>query len=131
MSENELRRNVPLHGALHPAVYAMMAGAALWMVVVSWLIFGGDPYNALQMAVVTGFALAFLVTPLVLNRLSRARRAPIGTRFREWLDHDFETNTGVVHSREATTMILVAPLAGAIGITAIGFVAWLAATGAL
>jgi len=28
-------------------------------------------------------------------------------------------------------MILVAPLAGAIGLTAIGFIAWLAASGAL
>lgn len=131
MSENELRRNLPRHVALHPKVYGMLAGTAVWMVVACWLVFGADAYNALQLAVVTAFALAFLVTPLVLKRLSPAPRGQAETPFREWLDHDFETNTGPVPAREATVMILVAPMAGAVGITGVGFVAWLASVGAL
>ena len=76
MSENELRRNLPRHVALHPRVYGMLAGTAVWMVVACWLVFGADAYNALQLAVVTAFALAFLVTPLVLKRLTPARHDP-------------------------------------------------------
>lgn len=134
MSESHLRRNVPQHVDLHPGVYRLLAGSVVWMVLAAWLAFGADAYTALQLAVVVGFALAFLVTPFVLGRLSAARPARVArsdTRFREWLDHDFDTNTGSVRARDAAIMILVAPLAGAIGLTAIGLVAWLAASGAL
>jgi hypothetical protein len=131
MSENDLRHNVARHADLHPAVYRLLAGSVLWMVLAVWLVFGADAYTALQLAVVVVFALVFLLTPLCLRLLSPARDAQPERPFREWLDHDFETNTGVVRTRDATVMILVAPLAGAVGLSAIGFIAWLAASGAL
>jgi hypothetical protein len=131
MSTSDLRRNVPQHADLHPRVYGMLAGSVLWMVLAAWLAFGSDGYTALQLVVVVGFALAFLLTPFCLSRLAPARAARDATPFRDWLDHDFETNTGTVRTRDAAVMILVAPLAGAIGLTAIGLVAWLAAAGAL
>jgi len=131
MSTHEQRRNIPQHVDLHPAVYRMLAGSVLWMVLAVWLAFGADAYTALQLAVVVVFAMAFVLTPLCLSRFSVARRAPQTTGFRDWLDHDFDTYTGPVRTRDATVMILVAPLAGAVGLSAIGFIAWLAASGAL
>jgi hypothetical protein len=131
MSENNLRHNVPRHRALHPVVYRVMAGAAVWMVVVCWVVFGADSYTGLQLTVVVGFALTFLLIPYVLGRLSPAQRKQDKSSFHDWLGDEFETNTGDVRSRDAMVMVLVAPMAGAVGISAIGFVAWLAATGAL
>lgn len=131
MSTSDLRRNVPQHVHLHPRVYGMLAGSVLWMVLAVWLAFGSDAYTALQLTVVVGFALAFLVTPFCISRIASARTAQAKTPFRDWLDHDFETDTGTLPTRDATVMILVAPLAGAIGLSAIGFIAWLAASGAL
>jgi uncharacterized membrane protein len=86
MSESHLRRNVPQHVDLHPAVYRLLAGSVLWMVLAVWLAFGTDAYTALQLAVVVAFALAFLLTPLWLSRIAPARAGQTGTPFREWLD---------------------------------------------
>ena len=48
-----------------------------------------------------------------------------------YLDGEFEGNNGRIGGRDAMAMALLLPVACAIGLTAISFVAYLAAAGAL
>ena len=130
MESVSLRRNVPAATALHPAVYAMLATCTLWIVAAAWIFFAGNIYAGLQLAVATFFAVMFLSTPLWLLRLSR-RRQSASSEFREWANGEFEIADGRIEARHAAVMVLIAPVAAAVGLTAIGFVAWLAATGAI
>lgn len=130
MEPVSVRRNVPAATALHPAVYAMLVACTLWVVAAAWIFFAGNIYAGLQLAVATFFAAMFLSTPLWLLRLSRHAR-PTSADFREWASGEFEIADSTIDARHAAAMVLIAPVAVAVGLTAIGFVAWLAATGAI
>jgi hypothetical protein len=130
MESTSTRRNVPATTALHPMVYAALVACTLWVVVAAWIFFAGSLYAGLQLAVAAFFAGMFLFTPFWLLRLSRSTSSR-SLEFRDWADGDFETADGKIEARHAAAMVLIAPMAVAVGITAIGFVAWLAATGAI
>jgi hypothetical protein len=122
------RRNVQVSTGLHPVVYAALAACTLWIVAAIWAFFARDLYSAVQLGVATVFAAMFLATPLVLSRLSGRRNGPTA-RFREWADGEMEIIDGTVEAKHAFAMVLTAPIACAVGITAIGLVAWLTAIG--
>ena len=130
MESTPTRRNIRTATALHPAVYAMLVACMLWVLAAAWVFFAGSIYAGLQLAVATFFAGMFLLTPLWLVRLTRNARATTPS-FREWADGEFEIADGRIEARHAAAMVLVAPVAVAVGLTAIGFVAWLAATGTI
>ncbi len=127
-----LRRNLPVYRTPHRAVYASMAGAVAVTVLALWVLFR-DSGTTLSLIVVTGFALAFVGTPYALWRASRRHTdaPPANPAFSEWLEGDFEADTGVIGAKQAMAMILLLPAAGAIGLIAVSFVAHLAAIGAL
>jgi hypothetical protein len=130
MEPASMRRNVPAATALHPAVYVMLATCTLWMITAAWIFFAGGTYTGLQLAVATFFAAIFLGTPLWLLRLSRRTRSA-APEFREWAEGEFEITGSTIEARHAAIMVLTAPVAVSVGLTSIGFVAWLAATGAI
>ena len=127
MQASPALRNVRTVKEVHPAVYGLLAGCVLWIVAAAWFFFAADRYAALQLAVVAGFAAAFLITPLCLYRLS-GKKAEAGS-FREWLDSEIELPDGTLPAKSALAIILCAPVACAAGLTAVSLVAWLAAGG--
>lgn len=132
MDSSNSRRNAPIVKALHPWVYGLLAGSVLWIVLTAWLFFHGSGYAALQVAVVTGFAIAFVATPLALARLAGPDQGgPQGESFMDWCAAELDTVSGPVHGAHAAVMVLLAPLACAAGLTAISLIARLAAAGAI
>jgi hypothetical protein len=130
MTSGPAQRNVRIHQRLHPGVYAVLAVNVLWMVAACWIFFSQDLYTALQVAVVTFFAAAFMLTPLCLWRLS-GQTEKSDLTYREWSEGELDVLDGPVEAKHAALMVLLAPMAGAVGITAIGFVAALASRGML
>ena len=130
MESASARRNIRAVTALHPAVYASLVACTFWILAAAWVFFAGSAYAGLQLAVATFFAGMFLLTPFWLLRLTRNAR-PTTPDFREWADGEFEIAEGAIAARHAAAMVLIAPVAVAVGLTAIGFVAWLTATGTI
>jgi len=130
MTSISKRRNVGTATVLHPVVYGALVFFTLWILAAIWLFFGNTAYAMMQLAVSTFFGAMFLFTPLWLFWETRAPglRSP---ELRDWADREFEIADGAIEARHAVAMILSAPAAVAIGITAIGAVARLAAIGAI
>jgi hypothetical protein len=116
--------NVPVHQSLHPVVYGLLAASVPWITLVAWIFFGHDAYTALQLAIVTVFSIAFIVTPLALQRLSAARGAKRDAgSFSDWLVGEFDICTGRVPGAHALVMVLLAPMACAVGFTIVSLIA--------
>lgn len=125
-------RNVPTESSLHPAVQRALIGCVLWIVAALWLFFGRDAYAGLQLAVSTFFCVMFVAVPMWMAKLTPAAASQPGQpSIREWASHEFETACGSVEGRDAIAMILLAPVAIALGITGVSLVAYLAAKGVL
>lgn len=131
MDASAPRRNVAVYKALHPGVWIALAGLVLWTVLALWLVFGAAGDTTLSLIVVTFFFAAFMGTPFVLWRASPAAQQPERARLRIWLDGEFEADRGLIPTRHAAIMVLLVPASGALGLTAVSFVAFLAARGAL
>lgn len=108
----------------HPFVYAMMAGAVVWLVIVAWLVFAVDTYSAVMMIVVTFVALGFLAVPFVFWLLAGERGEPVREPLRDWAEHVFETWGDRLRGREAALNALIAPGAAVVTLTLAGLVAW-------
>jgi hypothetical protein len=128
MDADAPRRNVKISSGLHPVVYAALAGCTLWILAAIWAFFARNLYSVMQLAVATVFAAMFMATPFVLSRLSGRNEAP-ASKFREWADGEFEIIDGTVDAKHAFVMAIIAPAACAVGITAVGLVAWLVSIG--
>lgn len=129
MNTEHLRRNVAVRSHLHPAIPRIMLAAVAWTVVALWVLFD-DRATALSLGVVTVFALAYCIVPLVLWRASPRPQADRPS-LKHWLEGEFETDRSVINARDALTMTLLIPIASAVGLTAVSFIAWLAARGVL
>ena len=129
-----LQRNAPLNHRLHPALPRILIGCILWTLLVLAVVFGGDRYAALQIAVVAVFAAAFVGTPLVLVRMER-RHAQADDHampsLRDWLDQDFAAGNETVRGWEAACMVLSVPVFCTAGITAMAALVAMASAGAL
>jgi len=65
----------PSTDRLPNAVYAIVAGLVLWLVLAAWG-FAGPDYSDLSLTIITGFFLMVLGIPFVLWRVWRANRDP-------------------------------------------------------
>ncbi len=130
MTAPAAKRNVRLHQSLHGSLYAALVLSVVWTVAACWFFFSRELYTGLQVAVVTFFAAAFMATPAALWRLSGQTRKGDLT-LRQWCDGELDISGGPIEAKHAAIMILIAPMAAAAGITAIGFVAALASRGML
>jgi hypothetical protein len=129
--ESNLRRNVAVYSIVHPAIFAGAVWCVAWMLLATWYFFNNGSDVTLALLGVTGFSMAFVGIPAVLWRVwSRNNQRP-ALRFSEWIHGEIEVGSGRIEARDAAVMVLLLPVASALGLTAISFVAFLAANGAL
>ena len=107
---------------LHPRVYALMIGFALWLVLSVWL-FAGNGVADYLLAIVSGFIVIAVALPLILSRVTRIDDATVDDKpqsFRDWSAADFDTWQGRLSGAQAATQILLPIAAVAIGMTVFG-----------
>jgi hypothetical protein len=109
---------------LHPRVYALMIGLALWLVLSVWL-FAGNGVADYLLAIVSGFIVIAVALPFILSRVTRIEDATVDDEpqsFRDWSAADFDTWQGRLSGAQAATQILlpIAAVAVAVGMTVFG-----------
>jgi hypothetical protein len=107
---------------LHPRVYALLIGLALWLVLSVWL-FAGDGVADYLLVIVSGFIIIAVALPFILSRVSRIDDATAVAEpqsYRDWSAADFDTGQGRLSGAEAATQILLPIAAVAIGMTVFG-----------
>jgi hypothetical protein len=133
MDRERIGANRPAVRSVHRAVVRLALGAMIWSVLAVWILFSHSYYGILLFGVVTFLVGVFVVLPWVLSRFNRRREPTADTAqtFREWREGEFETGSGPVDARDAAIMILLIPMAVAVGFTAIGLLEFLTAVGVL
>jgi len=71
--DNRNNANRPVTGSLHPRVYTVLIGLALWMALWAWSFVGGGETDYI-LFIVTGFIVVVVALQLVLLRVRRADR---------------------------------------------------------
>jgi hypothetical protein len=107
---------------LHPRVYAILIGLALWFVLSAW-IFAGSGVIDYLLFIISGFITIAVVLPGILSAVGRGERAGDNAyppSFRRWARSGFEIWQGRLTGIEATVQILLPIAAVAFGMTAIG-----------
>ena len=133
MSRNMIRHNQPESSELHPLVYGSIVGLTLWFVVSAWAFFDDGAYTGLLLAVVSGL-LIFVALPVALWLTWRKHAADAAGHhqppFREWARGPCTTWQCRLSGAEATVQVLLPIAAVAFGMTAIGIVFAVVASGA-
>ncbi|MFZ5789091.1 MAG: hypothetical protein ACOY3L_00180 [Pseudomonadota bacterium] len=138
MAKNVSRSNRPRSDRLHPLIYKVIVGLALWTILAAWGFFGDRGYTGLALAVVTGFFMIAMALPSLLWRTWRNNRASVSPAqggapdavrsFRDWLFGDVETWQGRLEGWDAAVAVLLPIAAVAIGMTAFAIVLHFTAT---
>jgi len=121
MSKDSDRNNIgdgvkrPTARGLHPGVYAVLIGLALWFVLWVWSFIGSGETDYL-LFIVSGFMIVVVALQLILSCVGRraetanADAAEPGNNkppaFRDWARGDFDTEDGRVSGAEAAILIL-------------------------
>jgi hypothetical protein len=127
MNTHPTQHNRRRREELHPIVYRLIVGLAVWLVLSIWLLFNRGSYVALNLAMITVFFVIAVGIPLILG-LTWLRNSAIYERnqdvmsFREWTACAFITRTGELSGREAAIQILLPIAAVSIGMTIFGLV---------
>ena len=116
--------------SLHPRVYTILIGLALWMALWVWSFVGGDEADYI-LFIVTGLIVVVVALQLVLMRVRRADK-PVDAdngaddsmdgvpSFHQWAQGEFEAERGRLRAVEAALLILLPIAAAAIGMMAFG-----------
>ena len=119
--------------SLHPFVNMAIIGLVMMFVAAVWLFFDSDPYGAWHV-VVTGLFVIAIAIPVLLwltwRRNADDARNASHLSFRDWAVGEFETLTGPVKGANATAEVLLPIAAGAVGMTVLGLVFHIIASGA-
>jgi hypothetical protein len=119
------RPDRPITDRMHPGIYVAMIGLLSLYAVSVWVLFGGDSYNDLTFAVVTGLFVVAISIPAALwlswRRNSGSDAVDEG-RFRDWASGDFEMLTGRFKGAKAGVEALLPIAAVAIGLLALGII---------
>jgi hypothetical protein len=126
-----LRRNIRIHSTVHPAIYATAVWCVTWMLLAAWFFFSNGSDVTLALLGVTGVSVAFVGIPVVLWRVWSRNHQSRAARLSEWMQGEFEGGSGRIESTDVAVMVLLLPVASALGLIALSFIAFLAATGAL
>jgi len=113
----------PPSDELHPAIYLIMVGLAVWLVLSVWA-FASNPGTEYLLVVVSGFFVVFLAIPAALWQTWRHQRrdtkAPHGPSLRDWAAGDFKTWQYRTTAKSTAVEILLPLAAVAFGMTAFG-----------
>jgi uncharacterized membrane protein len=133
MSADDNKRNSanrPVTGSLHPRVYTVLIGLALWMALWVWSFVGGGETDYI-LFIVTGFIVVVVALQLVLMRVRRADKTVDDANsaednkdgalsLQQWARGEFEAERGRLRAAEAALLILLPIAAAAIGMMAFG-----------
>ena len=122
--------NRPVWDHVHPAIRKIALGLIVWTLGAVWVLFSHSYYGPLLYGVVTLLVGLFVLLPIVLLRMGRRDESP-SSSFANWLNGRFDTASGPIEAREAAVMILLIPMAVAVGMTALGLGEFLTAEGVL
>ena len=113
------RSNLPVSRHLPRQVYLILVGLAVWLIVSFWG-FLGSGYSALALTVASLFIMVAVGLPLVLGLIARRRRRNDPAEpdtLHDWLDRDFESNTGRLSTAAAAAQVILPIAAVAFGMT--------------
>jgi hypothetical protein len=124
----------PISDSLHPLVNIAIIGLVLMFVAAVWMFFDSGPYEAWLDVVVTGLFVIAIAIPTLLwltwRRNADSARDDSHLSFRDWAVGDFNTLTGPVKGANATAEVLLPIAAVAVGMTVLGLVFHIIASGA-
>lgn len=108
-----------LSDTVHPLLYKVMPGLALWVVLAAWGFFADHGYIFLTLSVVTWLVTVAVVLPTVLARIGRRdpRQSSSNRPLRDWAQGDFALWGGRIKGSVAATQIFLPLMAVAIGMT--------------
>ena len=112
--------NRPRWSNLPAAIYQMMAAAAVWFIVSSWLFFADDGYVSYLLVVVSGFILFCVALPTAAWLANRDRKRDRKPPLADWARGEFDTFSGPIESGSALIQIMAPLAAVSLGATAIG-----------
>lgn len=134
MAEHRANQDSPISSSLHPCVNIAIIGLVLMFVAAVWIFFDSDRYGAWLDVVVTGLFVIAIAIPtlcwLTWRRNTEGARDESHPRFRDWAGSEFDTWTGPVKGSNATAEVLLPIAAVAVGITVLGLVFHIIASGA-
>ena len=124
----------PISDSLHPLVNIAIISLVLMFVAAVWMFFDSGPYEAWLDVVVTGLFVIAIAVPALLwltwRRNADGARDDSHLSFRDWAVGDFDTLTGPVKGANATVEVLLPIAAVAVGMTVLGLVFHIIASGA-
>ena len=135
MAEHNANQGSSISGSLHPLVNIAIIGLVLMFVAAVWMFFDSDPYEAWLDVVVTGLFVIAIAIPALLwltwrRNADDARDDSRHLSFRDWSVGDFNTLTGPVKGANAAAEVLLPIAAVAVGMTVLGLVFHIIASGA-
>jgi hypothetical protein len=110
---------------MHPGIYLAMIGLLSLYAVSAWTMFGGDYYNDLMFAVVTGLFVMAVAIPATLWltwRRNTGDAVEDDPKFRDWAAGEFEMWTGRFKASNAAIEALLPIAAVSIGLVALGII---------
>src|SRR5260370_15585195 len=118
-------------GDVHPVVYKVVAGLAVWFVLSAW-IFAGNGTTDYLLAIVSGVILVSVGIPAMLGLTQRANRGrdehqDHKGQFGDWASREVHILTGPVKGIFAAVETMLPIAAVAIGMTIFGLVLHFAA----
>jgi FtsH-binding integral membrane protein len=122
--------NRPLRDHVHPVIRRIALGLIAWTVGAVWVLFSHSYYGPLLYGVVTLLVLVFVLLPMILFRMAPQSTGDAAS-FHDWMNGRFDTASGPIEGREAAVMILLIPMAVAVGMTVLGLAEFLMADGIL
>ena len=123
MAEPSANQDSPISDSLHPLVNMAIIGLVLMFVAAVWMFFDSGPYEAWLDVVVTGLFVIAIAIPALARDDSHLS-------FRDWSVGDFNTLTGPVKGANAAAEVLLPIAAVAVGMTMLGLVFHIIASGA-
>jgi hypothetical protein len=135
VAELKTNQDSSISDSLHPLINMAIIGLVMMFVAAVWMFFDSDPYEGWLDVVITGlFAVAIAIPALLwLTWLRNAEGTGDDScpSFRNWAAGQFDTWTGPVKGASAAAEILLPIAAVAVGMTVLGLVFHILASGAV
>ena len=120
-NNNINRSNLPVTSRLHPRVYVMIAGLALWLALSVWT-FAGAGVTDYLLVIVCGFVFIAVALPFIMSRVARSdgTAGEATPSYHDWAHSEFDTWQGRLSGSSAVVQILLPIAAVAFGMTIFG-----------
>ena len=129
---------LPTGSSLHPRVYTIVIGLAVWFVLAAWIFAGGGVSDYL-LFIVSGFICVCIALTLILASVTTVEKLPTGEppdsepkqqSLHDWTRECFGTWSGPLNGKQAMVQVLLPFAAAALGMTIFGIILHFAVAGA-